>query len=71
MTNRKSEFPPGWDEKRVKSLIDHYDNQSDEEAIAEFEAAYEDAKSTMMQIPIELVPEVENLIAENSKSEAK
>lgn len=37
MTERR--FPPGWDEEKVKGLADYYDNQSDEEAIAEAEAA--------------------------------
>jgi hypothetical protein len=32
-------FPSGWDEARVKRLIDHYENMSDDEIIAEDEAA--------------------------------
>ena len=37
-----SNFPKGWDEKRVKNLIALYENQTEEEAVAEDEAAYED-----------------------------
>ncbi len=31
-------FPPGWDERRVREIIDHYDNQSEDEIFAEHEA---------------------------------
>jgi len=33
-----NQFPPGWDERRVRKVIEHYDNQTDEEAAAELEA---------------------------------
>lgn len=33
-----NQFPPGWDEQRVRKVIEHYDNQTDEEAAAELEA---------------------------------
>ena len=36
---RKPRFPEGWDESRVAELIAHYEGQSDEEAVAEDEAA--------------------------------
>jgi Protein of unknown function (DUF2971) len=39
MTKKRSDFPPGWDEKRVQELLDHYEQQTDEEAAAEHEAA--------------------------------
>ena len=60
---RQSEFPPGWDEERVRRVIAHYENQSEEEALAEDEAAYEDPKQTVMVIPNELVPAVRELLA--------
>ena len=34
----KSSFRDGWDEKRVAALIDHYEMQSEDEAVAEDEA---------------------------------
>jgi hypothetical protein len=58
-----SPYPPGWNRKRVQAIIDHYENQTDDEAIAEAEAAYEAVKTTMMQVPVELVPQVQKLIA--------
>jgi hypothetical protein len=60
---KKSKFPPGWDEKKVRKVIAHYEEQSEEEALAEDEAAYEDENQTFMEIPNELVPQVRELIA--------
>jgi hypothetical protein len=34
----KNRFPPGWDEERMRRVIEHYESQNDEEAIAEDEA---------------------------------
>jgi hypothetical protein len=56
-------FPEGWDEERVRRVLEHYDAQSDEEAVAEDEAAYESTTHTAMEIPVELVPEVRELLA--------
>jgi hypothetical protein len=60
---RQSVFPPGWDEERVQRVLAHYEDQSEEEALAEDEAAYEDSKQTVMVIPNELVPAVRELLA--------
>lgn len=53
---KKKSFPPGWDEEKVKRVLEHYESQSEEEALAEDEAAYEDDSQTIMEIPNELVP---------------
>jgi len=37
---KESEFLDGWDEKRVKRVQAHYEEQSEEEAVAEDETAY-------------------------------
>lgn len=58
----QNRFPPGWDEQRVREVIEHYESQSDEEAVAEDEAAFERIQETMMAIPRELVPAVRELI---------
>ena len=60
---KKPEFPPGWDEGRVRKVLAHYEDQSEEEAVAEGEAAYEDPNQTVMEIPNELVPAVRQLLA--------
>ena len=48
---KQSKFPPGWDEKRVESVLAHYEQQSEEEAVAEDETAFEDQNQTVMYIP--------------------
>ena len=56
-------FPPGWDEARVREVLAHYDNQSEDEQFAEIEAALQAEGITLMAVPTELVPEVRALLA--------
>jgi len=58
----KNEFPPGWDEQRVRELLAHYENQTEEEAVAEDEAAYEHLSTSMVEVPNELLPAVRELL---------
>ena len=63
---KQSSFPPGWDLNRVKKILTHYEFQSEEEAVAEDEAAFEELGQTVMEIPSELVPVVRELIAKHN-----
>jgi len=63
----KSKFPPGWDEERVRRVLAHYEEQTEEEAVAEDEAAFENPTQTFMEVPNELVPVVRELIAKRQK----
>jgi len=67
MTMKQSKFPPGWDEARVRRVLEHYEAQSDEEAVAEDEAAFEEPTHTAMDVPVDLVPVVRELIAKRKK----
>jgi hypothetical protein len=60
--NPAGHLPKGWTQKRAREIAAYYDNQSDEEAIAEAEAAYKANTVSMMAIPIDLVPAVEQLL---------
>jgi hypothetical protein len=60
---KQGNFPEGWDEDRVQRVLDQYEQQSDEEAVAEDEAAYESTTHTAMEIPVDLVPQVRELLA--------
>ncbi len=62
---KESEFPPGWDEARVRRVLAHYERQNEEEAVAEDEAAYESSTQTFVEIPNELLPAVRELIAKH------
>ncbi len=63
---KQTKFPPGWDEDRVRRVLEQYENQTEEEAVAEDEAAYELPGQTVMEVPTELVPAVRELIAKRS-----
>jgi hypothetical protein len=60
---KKQKFPAGWNEKRVREVLAHYENQSEDEQFAEIEAAREAEGITLMAVPTELVPEVRALLA--------
>lgn len=63
----KNNYPPGWNLERVRRLIQRYETQTDEEAIAEDEAAFEDQTQAFMEIPNELLPSVRALLAEQAE----
>ena len=64
---KQRKFPAGWDEKRVRRVVKHYESQSETEAVAEDEAAAEASSDVVMRIPKELVPKVRELIAKRKK----
>jgi hypothetical protein len=63
----QSRFPPGWDRERVQRILDHYEQQTPEEAVAEDEAAFEKKDETVMKVPRDLVPAVRELIAKRQE----
>jgi hypothetical protein len=63
-----SHLPDGWDAARVERVLRHYDEQTDEEAVAEDEAASEPPTHTVMEVPVDLVPAVRALIAKRRAS---
>lgn len=65
---KQSKFPQGWDEERARRVLEHYENQTDEEAIAEDEAAFESRTDTLMAVPNDLVSAVRELIAKRRAS---
>jgi hypothetical protein len=60
---RQQKFPPGWNEERVRQVIAHYEDQTEDEQFAEIEAAREAEGTTLVAVPTELVPDVQALIA--------
>jgi hypothetical protein len=63
----QSRFPPGWDEERVQKVLAHHERQSEDDAVAEDEAAFETSGQTVMEVPSDLVPAVRELIAKHRK----
>jgi hypothetical protein len=62
---RENRFPPGWDEERVRKVLAHYEEQTEAEAVAEDEAAFEEPTQTVMGVPTALVPVIRELIAKH------
>ena len=60
---KQGRFPPGWNEEKVRRVLAHYEEQTEEAAVAKDEAVFEDCTQTIMEIPNELVPLVRDLIA--------
>jgi hypothetical protein len=56
-------FPPGWDEERVREVLAHYEDQSEDEQFAEIEAGRDAEGITMIAVPTDLASEVRALIA--------
>ena len=70
MKSKKSRLPKGWDEARIKRVLDHYENQTEDEAVKEYEAAWNDKSVTFMPIPRALVPEVRKLLLKRKGTRA-
>jgi hypothetical protein len=68
---KTKKFPKGWDEEPVRQVLAHYESQSEEEAVAEDEAAYETSSQTVMIVPKELVPTIGKLIAKHQSRDRK
>ena len=58
----RQRFPRGWNEKRVREVIDYYDKQTEDEELAEYEAGMKISGQALMLVPAELVGEIHRLI---------
>jgi hypothetical protein len=65
---KRNRFPPDVNDARVQRVLDHYEKQSDMEAVAEDEAAYRSTTTTVMNVPVKLVPAVRALLAKRRAS---
>jgi len=59
---KRNRFPAGWNEARVRRVLEHYEGQTEDEAVAEDEAAFQLGGQTVMVVPNRLVPEITRLI---------
>ncbi len=67
---KSQKLPPGWDENRARRVAQYYEAQTEEEALAEDEAALRDPELAVMEIPLDLVPAVRRLIARHTASQS-
>jgi len=66
MIMKKNVFPHGWSEEKVRKILRHYENQTEEEAVAEDEASFRHRNQTFMEIPKKLVSSVRQLLAKHA-----
>jgi hypothetical protein len=57
-------FPDGWNEDRVRKVLAHYEDQPQDEALAEDESGVASSE-TVMNVPHDLVSQVRELIAKH------
>lgn len=63
MTMEQSQLPTGWDAEHVRRVMDHYESQSEDEALIEDESSFAQPGETVMEVPRELVSAIRELIA--------
>jgi hypothetical protein len=59
---KENRFPLGWNQQRVRKVLDRYEAQTDEGAFAEDEGSFEDDAETIIKVPGQLVPAVREII---------
>ena len=59
---KQNRFPLGWDEARVRKVLQHYEKRNEEESVAEDEAALQSSPQAVMVVPKRLVPEFARLL---------
>lgn len=65
---KKQVFPRGWSEERVRNVIAYYEGQTEDEEVAEDEAAFHAAGQTTIVVPNQLVPAILRLIARHERN---
>ncbi|MCC7355965.1 MAG: hypothetical protein IT330_19670 [Anaerolineae bacterium] len=61
---RNNQFPPGWDEERVRRVLAHYENQTEGEAVFEDQRAFKSGNRTVIEVPAELMPVIREIVAQ-------
>jgi hypothetical protein len=65
----ESKYPAGWDAERVRRLIEHYESLSEDEQVAEDEAATTQQKGqSVITVPDELLPAIRRLLASHKSA---
>ena len=68
---KRNRFPKGWNEARVREVLEHYESQTEDEAVAEDEAAFRTRDQAVMVVPKRLVPAITKLISTQSNRRPK
>jgi hypothetical protein len=56
-------YPPGWNRKRVQSIIEYYDPKADQDVLGDEATTKAAGDLVWVEVPEELVPRVRKLIS--------
>ena len=59
-------YPPGLNARKVRQILDHYENQSDDDAAIEIATAPSASETTWIPVPSRLVSKIRKLIAKEA-----
>ena len=65
---KKNRFRQSWADEKARSVISHYERQTEEEALAEHEAVLTDPTKTVIEVPRELLPAIREMIAKHQSN---
>jgi hypothetical protein len=68
MKKDPNKYPPGLNYRKVASIIKFYDEQNDDDVVAEIEAASKKKDTVMVQVPRQLLPAILKLVDKRKKS---
>jgi hypothetical protein len=68
MKKDPNKYPPGWNYRKTAAIARFYDEQHDEEIVAEIEAAANDKETVLVQVPRGLLPRILKLVEARRKS---
>ena len=63
-TNR---YPRGWNRRKVKAVMDYYEHQTPEQAVAEDEAGFQAAGGALFKVPKAAIADVRMVLAKHAK----
>jgi hypothetical protein len=63
MKRALNKYPRGWNRKKVQELTEYYENQTEDEAVAEMEAAFKEPEQAVVFVPRSLLPKIHKLLA--------
>ncbi|MDT8392181.1 MAG: hypothetical protein RRC34_16895 [Lentisphaeria bacterium] len=63
---KNNKYPKNWDDSRVKAVLNHYELQTEDEAVEEDELAWEERTETFIEVPNSLLPRIRQLLAKTA-----
>jgi hypothetical protein len=63
MKKKLNKYKKGWNKTKIAALIKHYEEQTEDEEVADDEAAFNDPEQTVVLVPRSLLPKVNQLLS--------